>query len=37
MGIKTILGNREHQKTFFFENRRTNQFISGEQGNLGGP
>ena len=41
---KTILGNREYKKTNFrfFGNRGTNQFISGEQGNMyphpmGGP
>ena len=34
-GTKTILGNREHKKTnfWFFGNRETSQFISGEQGN----
>ena len=34
-GTKTILGNREHKKTNFrfWGNRRSSQFISGEQGN----
>ena len=38
-GIKIILGNMEH-KCSILGNRRTRQFISGEQGNrypLGGP
>ena len=33
-GTKTILGNREHKKTFrFLGNRGICQFIEGEQGN----
>ena len=34
-GTNTTLGNREHKKTNFrfFGNRKTSQFIAGEQGN----